>query len=78
MTVDSDEAIARRHGYRLVGSRRGWRIQGPREHARSRIDGEFYANANEAWRQAALRIARALASRRATAGRRRGWRQGEL
>lgn len=71
--TEPDEAFARCHGYRLVEMRYGWRIQTPRQHAKSEISGEYYANANEAWRQAALRIRWTLACAKPIAGRRRGW-----
>lgn len=61
---DSDESIARRHGYTIVLTRRGWRVLGPREKARCRIDGPYHANIYEAWRAAARRIAKAVASKR--------------
>lgn len=64
MISDSPETFARSHGYVLVQGRRGWRVLGPRERARCRIDGEYYWNINDAWRAAARRIEKALASRR--------------
>ena len=65
MTLPEPHAsFARLHGYALVSTHRGWRVLGPRERARGRIDGPYFANEAEAWRAAARRIERALASQR--------------
>src|SRR5271156_2160806 len=61
---ESHASFARRHGYALVSTHRGWRVLGPRERARGRIDGPYFANEAEAWRAASRRIERALASQR--------------
>lgn len=70
MTTESPESFSRRHGYALVSTRRGYRVLGPRERARCRIDGEYFANADEGWRAAARRIAKAVASKRIDADKR--------
>lgn len=62
--MTSDESIARRHGYTIVLTRQGWRVLGPRDRARCRIDGACFANLNDAWRDAERRIAKAVASAR--------------
>src|SRR5271156_6314858 len=57
-------SFARLHGYALVSTHRGWRVLGPRERARGRIDGPYFANESAAWLAAARRIEREVASQR--------------
>ena len=61
---ESPESFSRRHSYALVSTHRGWRVLSPRERARGRIDGPYFANEGEAWRAAVRRIERAVASQR--------------
>lgn len=67
---EPDEAFARRHGYTLVVSRRGWRVLSPRDKARCVIDGWYYAGEADAWLEAARRIRVALNSQRVKAVKR--------